>query len=361
MSTVMLQQTLLLVSALILIAGSRAATRSGRLSFGTSVLWGSIGVLSIVAAFLIPSVERIGLVLGLLPAAILAGSASLVLAVIAFTLSLRVSSLEDALQDTIEGLALANAHPDLTHADRADHPFDGTVVVVPAFNEAPSVSEVVDSLRALGLPVIVVDDGSTDATAQVARAAGATVMELPSNLGVGGALRAGIRLALRAGYRQVVQCDADGQHPAHEVNALLLEQHKNPRDLLIGSRFTTRGSRKGEGIVRWSAMSLLALVASRSAGTRITDATSGLRVIRRPLLDQLAEKIPRHYLGDTFEVIVAAGSAGFRIAETPVTMSDRIYGSSSASPAAAFGLTLRALLIGVLRAHRRLDRDRSSS
>jgi hypothetical protein len=145
------------------------------------------------------------------------------------------------------------------------------------------------------------------------------------------------------------------------VNALLLEQHKNPRDLLIGSRFTTRGSRKGEGIVRWSAMSLLALVASRSAGTRITDATSGLRVIRRPLLDQLAEKIPRHYLGDTFEVIVAAGSAGFRIAETPVTMSDRIHGSSSASPAAAFGLTLRALLIGVLRAHRRLDRDRSSS
>lgn len=359
MSTMILQQAILLGAAFVLIVGSTAAARRGRLSFGTSVLWSSIGVLSVVAALLIPSVGRIGRVLGLLPAAILAGSASVVLAVIAFTLSLRVSSLEGSLQATMERLALSSAHPPLVtpeHDDQGITSTVATVAIVPAYNEAPSVGTVVASLRAAGLPVIVVDDGSSDSTPAVARENGATVMTLPSNLGVGGALRAGIRLAIQAGYSQVVQCDADGQHPVTEVQSLLAAQRQRPHDLHIGSRFTVPGSRRQERAARRSAMALLAVLASRSAGTPITDATSGLRVIRQPLLGELAQKLPRHYLGDTFEVILAAGRAGFSIAEHPVAMAARSHGTSSASTSAAVGLTLRALLIAVLRAHRRLSR-----
>jgi len=356
MPTMILQQVVLLGAALVLIVGSTAAARRGRLSFGTSALWSSIGVLSVIAALLIPSIGRIGRVLGLLPAAILAGTASVVLAVIAFTLSLRVSSLEGALQATMENLALTAAHPPLVGPENDGEGAGSTVVIVPAYNEAPSVGSVVASLRAAGLPVIVVDDGSSDSTSAVARREGATVVTLPSNLGVGGALRAGIRLALQVGYRQVVQCDADGQHPVTEVQSLLAAQRQRPHDLHIGSRFTAPGSRRRESAARRCAMGMLAMLASRSAGTPITDATSGLRVIRQPLLGELAQKLPRHYLGDTFEVIIATGRAGFSIAEHPVEMVERSHGTSSASTSAAVGLTLRALLIAVLRAHRHLSR-----
>jgi cellulose synthase/poly-beta-1,6-N-acetylglucosamine synthase-like glycosyltransferase len=266
------------------------------------------------------------------------GAATVVLTLIAFSLSLRVSRLEALTQDVIEGLALATASsvPD-------GGPQQMTLVVVPAYNEAQSVGAVVAGLRALALPVLVVDDGSRDGTAQVARDAGAEVLRLTSNLGVGGALRAGVRFALLNGYSQVVQCDGDGQHPPAQVARLLAESALTDAHLIVGSRFTEVAARRQEGLVRWFALSLLAWLASRSAGCRITDSTSGLRVIRRPLLDQLAEKFPRHYLGDTFEVLISAGRAGFVIAEHPVAMVERQHGTSTASRAAAVGLTLPRL------------------
>ena len=351
MTDTLLQQ-LVLVSAsgsLVLVAG--AMSRRGMLSFGTAVMWSGIGVLGLVAAFLIPSVSRLGLFLGLLPAAVLAAAASGVLAVIAFSLSVRVSSLESALQSTAERLAIAGASGEALPKNATV-----TVAIVPAFNEAPSVGQVVTSLRALGLPVIVVDDGSTDTTARVARAAGATVISLPTNLGVGGALRAGIRFAVQEGYEQVVQCDADGQHPSEAVRSLVEAQAMHPQDLLIGSRFAKDGARRNERLVRRTAMRILAAFASRATGVRITDATSGLRVIRQPLLGELALHLPRHYLGDTFEVLVSAGRAGFRIAEHPVAMSERQHGASTASFASALGLTLRAMLVAALRGHARFQR-----
>jgi glycosyltransferase involved in cell wall biosynthesis len=229
---------------------------------------------------------------------------------------------------------------------------------VPAFNEARSVGAVVEGLRAEGLSVLVVDDGSTNGTAAIARSAGAGVVQLATNLGVGGALRAGIRYALNNGYSQVVQCDGDGQHPAEEVVRLLSDASSQGVHLLVGSRLTAPGSRRGEGFVRRVALGLLALLASRSVGHRVTDSTSGLRVIRRPLLDALAERMPRHYLGDTCEVMVSSGRAGFIVAEIPVAMRDRTHGSSTAPWTAAVGLTLRASLVALLRLHRRFDRLR---
>ena len=351
MTTTLLQQALLLVVSSSLIAVATVTARRGRLSFGTAVMWSGIGLLGMLAALLIPVVGRIGLFLGLLPAAVLAAGASSVLAMIAFTLSLRVSSLESSLQSIAEQVAIAGAAGPPSPAST-----DATVALVPAFNEARSVGAVVDGLRDIGLPVIVIDDGSTDGTAQVAREHGATVVVLPTNLGVGGALRAGMRLALQQGFTQAVQCDADGQHPPEAVMALLEAQRRDPHDLLVGSRFTAQGAGRGEGLVRRTAMSLLAAFASRATGVRITDATSGLRAIRRPLLDQVAAHLPRHYLGDTFEVLLSAGRAGYRVAEHPVQMDERRFGVSTASFGAALGLTTRAVLVAILRAQPRFDR-----
>ncbi len=350
MTTVLLQQLILTFAAGSIAGAAIAALRRGRLSFGIAVMWSSIGALGLFAAAIIPAVDRVGLFLGVLPAALLAAGASTVLALIAFTLSLRVSSLESALQETVEAFALASASglasPVTPYA---------TIAIVPAYNEGRSVGEVVDFLKNLELPVIVINDGSTDDTASIARQHGATVVSLPTNLGVGGALRAGVRLALLSGYGQVIQCDADGQHPADAVRSLVAAQDADPHDMLIGSRFTAHGTGYGQGPVRKTAMTLLAFLSSRAAGTRITDATSGLRIIRRPLLDQVAKHLPRHYLGDTFELLLSAGRAGYQIGEIPVKMMPRSYGHSSASFGTALVLTFRALFVALLRGHPRLQ------
>jgi hypothetical protein len=352
MSVELLQQIVLVLVASSFIVVAGVAARRGRLSFGIASLWTGIGAIGAIGALLVPAVDEVGAILGVVPAAVLAGAASLVLAIIAFSLSVRVSSLEAASQSAIEAIGLAGA--------TSPQPSDGapdTLVIVPAWNEAKSVGDVVHGLHEAGLSVLVIDDGSTDGTALVARDARAGVISLPSNLGVGGALRAGFRYALEHGYSQVVQCDGDGQHPTEAVLSILAaSQASEKTHLLIGSRFTTPRSRREEGFVRWSALSLLAWIASRSAGRPITDATSGLRVVRHPLLEEFALKLPRHYLGDTFESIVSAARAGFVIDEHPVTMTDRLHGASTATWSAAVGLTLRAAAVTVLGLHRRFDR-----
>jgi glycosyltransferase involved in cell wall biosynthesis len=221
------------------------------------------------------------------------------------------------------------------------------LVVVPAWDEEASVGSVVEGLRGHGYDVAVIDDGSSDATAARARAAGATVVRLPVNLGVGGALRCGFRYALDRGYDVVVQCDADGQHPPDQIARVLEAQAATGAHLVIGSRFlgdepgmTVRGDRR-------LAMRLLARIATRAARRPVTDATSGLRAIARPLLDEFARSYPVHYLGDTFEAIVVAGRAGYHVTEVGVTMAPRLHGLSSARPLAALAFVGRALVVSL--------------
>lgn len=158
-------------------------------------------------------------------------------------------------------------------ARRAD-----VLVVIPAFNEEANVAFVIDEVRHEGFAALVIDDGSTDRTAEVAELAGAVVLRLPVNLGVGGALRCAFRFAVTHGYVTVVQCDADGQHDPSEINRLLETMRVSNADLVIGSRFTT-GRRDDVGLGRRWAMSQLARTASHETGARITDATSGFRAI----------------------------------------------------------------------------------
>ncbi len=214
-------------------------------------------------------------------------------------------------------------------------------MVIPAFNEERNVTAVIEGVLREGYTALVVDDGSSDRTGTVAKSAGALVLHLPVNLGVGGALRCAFRFALINGYDTVVQCDADGQHDPSDIPRLLATMGEQQADLVIGSRFVD-GCR-GVGFGRRLAMSALAHTASRHTGTRITDATSGFRAIGGRLLGSFAASYPSEYLGDTVEALARAGRGGHQVAEVGVRMRPRASGVSSASAFASMWYVMRVL------------------
>jgi glycosyltransferase involved in cell wall biosynthesis len=150
-----------------------------------------------------------------------------------------------------------------------------TLVVIPAFNESEVVATVIrEVLEHTDFDVLVVDDGSSDNTAEVASQAGAQVARLPFNLGVGGAMRTGFVFAVENGYRNVVQVDADGQHNPSDLHALVAAL--DGADLVLGARFAGVGSYDVTGPRKW-AMRLFAAVLSKTCKTRLTDTTSGFK------------------------------------------------------------------------------------
>lgn len=224
------------------------------------------------------------------------------------------------------------------------------LVIMPAWNEEGSVAQTVAEVRAANpdVDVMVVDDGSTDRTAERARAAGADVCQLPFNLGVGGAMRAGYRYAARHDYDVAVQIDADGQHDSTFLPALLdrLEGRDGhePVDVLIGARFASSDDTYRAGGLRRIAMVMLAFVLSRMAGTRLTDVTSGYRLANRRALRLFAQHYPAEYLGDTVESLVIALRNGMVVRQVPVTMRVRQAGTASQSTAKAVLYLVRAVV-----------------
>ena len=229
------------------------------------------------------------------------------------------------------------------------------LVVVPAWNEQASIAKVITELKHRGFDVLVVDDGSTDKTSFIARQNGAITIRLPFNLGVGGALRCGFKYAVQHGYDAVVQCDADGQHPVDHIELLISTATQGNFHMVIGSRFLNGEGRMELSFIRRLAMRILSRSASRASKTLITDATSGFRVIAAPLLRELAEKLPAYYLGDTYEALVSAGRAGYRIREIPAPLMEREHGKSSAHPVKAARLAVKAILSAILHVHQKLD------
>ncbi len=227
------------------------------------------------------------------------------------------------------------------------------LVIVPAFNESEAVGDVVRSVRAVdaSYAVVVVDDGSTDNTAAAARAANAIVLELPFNLGVGGAMRVGYRFARDNGYDVAIQVDGDGQHDPSELPGLVEDLAQ--ADIVIGARFAGKGDYVVRG-PRRVAMRMLARSLSRTCRTPLTDVTSGFRAVNRPAIGLFAEHYPSEYLGDTIESLVMAARAGLRITQRPVAMRPRTTGAPSQSPLRAAAYLGRAVLVLVLARARRL-------
>lgn len=226
-----------------------------------------------------------------------------------------------------------------------------TLVLIPALNEEATIRDVVLEVIDYGFDVVVINDGSGDKTAEVASAAGATVLNLRVNLGVGGALRCGFRYAVNNGYRKVVQCDADGQHPISHIQKLIDTSNQTASHLVIGSRFRYKEILMSLPRHRRFAMWFLSAIASRACRTKISDSTSGFRLISEPLLSQFAKNFPSHFLGDTFEANVVAGRAGYKIKEVAAPISDRKAGVSSSGSGRSIILIARSILVVLFKLH----------
>jgi len=236
------------------------------------------------------------------------------------------------------------------------------LIVMPALNEQASVATVIGQVRE-ALPeadLLVVDDGSADETARLAREAGAHVARLAVNLGVGGAMRTGFRYAAARGYDVVVQVDADGQHDPEELDALL--SGLDEADIVIGSRFAGKGSYKAVGPRKY-AMVVLSLVFSWLAKTKLTDITSGFKAMGPRAIRMFAAYYPAEYLGDTVEGLVMAIRGKLVIKEIPVIMRERAAGTPSHSPIKSAVYLARAglaLLLALVRRRPAIDSSDSA-
>jgi glycosyltransferase involved in cell wall biosynthesis len=243
----------------------------------------------------------------------------------------------------------------------ADNYFYKSLVVVPALNEEHSIGQVVKEICTAGWDCLVVDDGSTDRTREIAIKNGANVISHTINLGVGAALQTSFKWACKYGYQRVVQCDADGQHLPSEIFTLVATQLETSADLVIGSRFLTETSpvatvKRHRRIV----MKALSMLIRKRTSVDITDTTSGFRCIAEPLLSQFAKSFSTQYLGDTFEANLAAASKGYTIIEIPTTINPREHGSSSASFLQAFRQVLRSFALAVLNLSFTIETKKSS-
>ena len=202
------------------------------------------------------------------------------------------------------------------------------LVIVPAYNEAEAIEGVVRDLarHAPWADVVVINDGSSDATAARARQAGVKVIDLPVNLGIGGAVQTGFQYAEAQGYDVAFQFDGDGQHRARRLESLLEPVVSGEADLVIGSRFLRpRGMTATPG--RRVGIKILGTVISMLLGQRVTDPTSGFRAVGRRGIRLFAREYPQDYPEP--ESLVLARKQGLRVREVPATMRRRRGGASS--------------------------------
>jgi glycosyltransferase involved in cell wall biosynthesis len=217
------------------------------------------------------------------------------------------------------------------------------LAVVPAYNESAAIGGVIAELLAVkpAVEVVVVDDGSADDTARAAEEAGARVIRLPINLGIGGAVQTGFRFADRQGYDAVVQVDGDGQHVPSEIPSLLGAMSRTGADVVIGSRFLdVRGYTTSP--IRRIGTRVFSLVNSLVLGRRITDNTSGFRAYNAGAVRFLSDNYPQDYPEP--ESVILLGRNGFSIREIPVRMREREHGRSSISAVRSVYYMVKVLL-----------------
>jgi len=227
------------------------------------------------------------------------------------------------------------------------------LAIVPAYNEEESVAGVVEQVHAVdpGMDVVVVDDGSVDRTAEHAQAAGARVLRLPFNLGIGGAMQTGFRYAHEHGYDVAVQVDGDGQHDPRELPKILAPVVAGEADLVVGSRFGGDGATAFRSTApRRVGIRVFAWTVSRIIHQRVTDTTSGFRAVGRDGIRLFAADYPHDY--PEVEATVMVAKAKLRLREVPVAMRERAGGRSSITALRSvyyMAKVLLALFVGLFR------------
>jgi glycosyltransferase involved in cell wall biosynthesis len=203
------------------------------------------------------------------------------------------------------------------------------LIIIPAYNEDGNIGQIVSEIMALALPVtvLVVNDGSKDHTAYHAKKAGARVVSLPFNLGIGGAVQTGFIYARRYGFDIAVQVDGDGQHDVRFINKLIEPVKREEADMSVGSRFIPPFVGYQSSFIRRLGINFFAELISFLTKCKVTDPTSGFRACNRKLIAFFSEHYPHDFPEP--EAIVLAKRLGLRVLEVPVEMRKRHAGHSS--------------------------------
>jgi glycosyltransferase involved in cell wall biosynthesis len=206
---------------------------------------------------------------------------------------------------------------------------DRIVAIVPAYNEAGAIGDVVDSIKATSsaFDVVVIDDGSLDDTAAIARRHGAAVVTLPYNIGIGGAVQTGFKYALERGYQTAVRLDGDGQHDPAELKKLLGPIGRDEADIVTGSRFVQGAGEYRPPLARRIGIIWFARIVSLLTRQRVTDTTSGFQALNRRGIALFAGDYPNDY--PEVEATVLVFKHRLRLVEVAVTMRERETGRSS--------------------------------
>lgn len=233
-----------------------------------------------------------------------------------------------------------------------------TLILIPAFNEEAAIGAVVREVRQVlpDLPMLVVDDGSSDGTAAAARGAGARVLSLPCHLGLGGCVQAGYKLAFELGYQEVVRIDGDGQHDPRFIPRLLETLRQSACEMAIGVR---RGPGAGYGttLPRRIGIHCFRLLLRPILGRPVADPTSGYVAVNRRALEVFARSFPLEY--PEIEALVVLQRRRFRFVEVPCPVRPRLAGRSTITPLRSFYYVLHVLL-GVFVNILRLDARRAA-
>lgn len=217
------------------------------------------------------------------------------------------------------------------------------LVIVPAYNEEGSIRGVIEDLKKHfpGGDVVVINDGSRDKTSAIAEDSGVKVINLPYNLGIGGAMQAGFLYALREGYDAAIQFDGDGQHHADQIEKILKPWLAQGCDLVVGSRFLSDGGFTSS-VQRRIGAKILSYVVSGVTGQRITDTTSGFRLYGRKTLEFFCSIYSEDY--PEVEALILAHKKGLKIVEVPSEIGPRAGGRSSITFSRAAYYMIKVLL-----------------
>ena len=213
------------------------------------------------------------------------------------------------------------------------------LVIIPAYNESANIETVVGRLNSIcpDYDYVVVNDGSTDSTAEICRRCGFNLLDLPVNLGLAGGFQAGLRYAARYGYRYAIQIDGDGQHRPEYIRSMK-EKMDEGYDIVIGSRFV---GEKKPFTMRMIGSRMIGFAIRLTTGKKIQDPTSGMRMFSRRMIKMFAEGLNFGPEPDTVSYLIRKGA---KVAEVPVKMDERMGGVSYLTPLESASYMIKMLV-----------------